>query len=231
VAPVNLGRFVCAAVLVGVVAPLSAGRALAQAPGPIPTPTPRMVDLPAAHPTGGAPLMEVLAQPTAALDLGGGRVSMQHLANLLWAGYGPARAPEPAEPGAPNPASARPIEVYVLLRAGAFLHDPAGQHLKQVVEQDIRGLSGPQDPAWRAPVTLVYVVSVDPASRLTGAERDLSAAVGVGMMVQNVALYCASEGLAAIDRPLTNRRALARRLRLRTDQRVIAAQAIGQRRN
>ena len=173
--------------------------------------------------------MDVLAQPAAPLDLGGGRLSMQHLANVLWASAGRGRTQLDADTAAPHPAAPRPTDVYVLLRAGAFLYDATAHRLKQVVEQDIRGLSGPQDPTWRAPVTLVYVITVDLTSRVATTERDLGAAVGVGTIAQNVSLYCASEGLTSTDRPLTNRRALGRRLQLRADQRVVAAQAIGPR--
>jgi hypothetical protein len=96
-----------------------------------------------------------------------------------------------------------------------------------IVAQDIRGLCGLQDPRWRAPVTLVYVVDLTKSARPSALEKELSAAMDAGTMAQNVSLYCASENLSASERPVANTRILGRRLRLRSDQRIVAAQVIG----
>ena len=169
--------------------------------------------------------MDVLAKPAASLDLGSSRFSMQHLSNLLWAGSG---APRPsADASAPPAPVVRTADVYVLLKAGAFLYDPSSHSLRPIVAQDIRGLVGLQDPRWRAPVTLVYVLDPTKGAPPGAAPRELSAAMTAGTMAQNVSLYCASEGLSASERPVTNPRVLGRRLRLRSDQRIVAAQVVG----
>jgi len=169
--------------------------------------------------------MDVLAKPAASLDLGSSRFSMQHLSNLLWAGSG---APRPsADASAPPVPVVRTADVYVLLKAGAFLYEPASHSLRPIVAQDIRGLVGLQDPRWRAPVTLVYVLDPTKGAPPGAAPRELSAAMTAGTMAQNVSLYCASEGLSASERPVTNPRVLGRRLRLRSDQRIVAAQVVG----
>jgi hypothetical protein len=188
-------------------------------------PEAKTIELPAARQSGGLPLMEALSKPATPLDLGSGRLSMQHLSNLLWAGSGGGRAKADATNA--GPASSRATEIYVLLKAGAFVYDPTSHALKQIAAQDIRGLCGLSDPRWQAPVTLVYVVDMAKSARPGASEKDLSAAMDAGLMAQNVSLYCASEGLSAAERSLSNPRALGRRLRLRPDQRIAAAQVVG----
>jgi Nitroreductase family len=183
------------------------------------------VHLPVPRQSGGLPLMEVLAKPATPVDLGSGRLSMQHLSNLLWAGASVARPKDPA--AAADRSVPNATDIFVLLKAGAFAYDPASHRLQQIVAQDIRGLCGMQDPRWQAPVTLVYVVDLAKSARRVVAERDLGAALDAGVMAQNVALYCASESLSAGERTIANPRALGRRLRLRPDQRVVAAQVVG----
>jgi hypothetical protein len=191
----------------------------------VPQPAARVsIQLPQARQSGGLPLMDVLAKPTASLDLGSSRFSMQHLSNLLWAGSGAPRTGDASIPAVPV---VRTADVYVLLKAGAFLYDPASHSLQPVVAQDIRGLCGLQDPRWRAPVTLVYVLDLTKSAQPGVTPRELSAAMTAGTMAQNVSLYCASEGLSASERPVANPRVLGRRLRLRSDQRIVAAQVVG----
>jgi len=210
-----LGRAVLCAIALAAAAPVCRGQ-VAEA---------RTIDLPAPRQSGGLPLMEALSKPSTPLDLGSGRLSMQHLSNILWAGSGGGRAKADASSaGAPAP---RSTEIYVLLKAGAFVYEPASHALKQIAAQDIRGLCGLSDPRWQAPVTLVYVVDLAKSARPGAGEKELGAAMDAGVMAQNVSLYCASEGLSAAERSVSNPRVLARRLRLRPDQRIAAAQVVG----
>ena len=185
----------------------------------------KTIDLPAPRQSGGLPFMEVLSKPATAVDLGSGRLSMQHLSNLLWAGSGGGRAR--AETSSGGGTVLRTTDIYVLLKAGAFVYEPGSHTLKQIAAQDIRGLCGLTDPRWQAPVTLVYVVDLAKSARPGISEKELSAAMDAGVMTQNVSLYCASENLSAGERTVANPRALGRRLRLRPDQRIAAAQVIG----
>jgi hypothetical protein len=186
---------------------------------------PTIIELPAPRQSGGLPLMEALSKPAVPLDLGGGRLSMQHLSNLLWAGAGRGQSKDAAASG--GAAVPHKTDIYVLLKAGAFAYDPVAHSLKQIAAQDIRGLCGLDDPRWQAPVTLVYVVDLAASVRPGATEREMRAAVDAGLMAQNVSLYCASEGLSAGERAIADRRVLGRRLRLRPEQRIAAAQVIG----
>ena len=67
-------------------------------------------------------------------------------------------------------------------------------------------------------------------SRMTGVPRQAAievAAVSTGAMVQNVYLYCASEGLGTVARGWIDRDALGDAMNLREDQYIILAQTVG----
>jgi len=58
-------------------------------------------------------------------------------------------------------------------------------------------------------------------------DRLLYAGADAGVIALNVYLFCASERLATVVRASVDRTALARRIGLRTDQRIILAQSVG----
>jgi hypothetical protein len=53
------------------------------------------------------------------------------------------------------------------------------------------------------------------------------AAADTGFIGQNVYLYCATQGLAAVFRAMIDRQELAKALKLRPDQRITFAQTVG----
>ena len=63
--------------------------------------------------------------------------------------------------------------------------------------------------------------------RAANSDKDFYSAADTGFISQNVYLYCASEGLATVVRGSIDRPALAKRMRLRQDQRIILAQSVG----
>jgi len=50
---------------------------------------------------------------------------------------------------------------------------------------------------------------------------------GHGFISQNVYLFCASEGLSTVVRALIDRPALAKAMKLRSDQKIVLAQCVG----
>ncbi|MDZ7379152.1 MAG: nitroreductase family protein, partial [candidate division KSB1 bacterium] len=54
-----------------------------------------------------------------------------------------------------------------------------------------------------------------------------SSATDTGFISQNVYLFCASEGLATVVRNMVDKAALAEKMGLRQDQRVVMAQSVG----
>ena len=58
-------------------------------------------------------------------------------------------------------------------------------------------------------------------------DKAFYSAADTGFISENVYLYCASEGLATVVRGSVDRKALAKAMKLRTEQKIILAQTIG----
>ncbi len=186
---------------------------------------PATLDLPAPQKTGGMPIMEALSKRATARAFATQDLSPQQLSNVLWAAFGVNR-PD-GKRTAPSAMDFQETDIYVLMKQGAYVYDAKAHRLTQVLAEDIRTLGGVQPFVKDAPVTLVFVVDPERMGRGTAAEKDSYASFDVGFISQNVYLYCASEGLATGVRAYVDRDALAKRLSLRPDQKIIAAQSVG----
>jgi nitroreductase len=178
--------------------------------------------LPAPQKTGGLPLMEALARRASEKDYDATReLSTQQLANLLWAGFGVNR-PD-GRRTAPSASNLQDVEIYVLMKPGAYVYDAANHKLRLVVAQDLRALGGKPD----APVTLIYVADLSKRTSGTAESKQNIASINSGFISENVYLYCASEGLATVYRGGYDRPALTEKLKLRADQGLVASQPVG----
>ena len=88
-------------------------------------------------------------------------------------------------------------------------------------------MTGRQDFVELAPVNLVYVADNEKARRQSPDDEIFYAAADTGVIVQNVYLFCASEGLATVVRGIVPREALAKEMGLQPTQRITLAQTVG----
>jgi nitroreductase len=214
------------------------------------------ITLPAPQKTGGAPLMDTLARraTSRAFDADAPDLTPQQLSNLLWAAFGINR-PD-GKRTAPSALNFQEVDIYVLLRQGAFLYDAAKHTLLPVAgngsapgnsdegnagkpetgSRDLRALGGTQAFVKQAALTLVYVTDFSrmgrmgeglPTAEATALRRE-AAAFCVGAVAQNASLYCASEGLITGVRMAFDRAKLGAALGLRGDQWISLAQSVGQ---
>jgi nitroreductase len=183
------------------------------------------LELPPPRKTGGLPLMEALARRASSREYDAREVPLGHLSSLLWAGFGVNR-PD-GHRTAPSARNWQEVDIYVLLKEGAFLYDAKAHRLVPVLAGDARALAGTQDFAKTAPLTLVYVADLARMGSGSAAEKEPMAWVDTGFISQNVYLYCASEGLATVVRASVDKPALGAKLSLRPDQRIIVAQSVG----
>jgi nitroreductase len=175
---------------------------------------------------GGRPLMQVLNERKSSRAFSTEQLPAQVLSNMLWAAFGVNR-PDSGKRTAPSARNWQEIDVYVATADGLYLYEARGHMLRRVLGEDIRALTGRQPFVGEVPVNLIYVADF---SRMGGAadeDKVLYSAAGTGFISQNVYLYCASEGLATVVRGLVDRPALAKAMKLRSDQRVILAQSVG----
>ena len=182
--------------------------------------------LPAANTTGGLPLMQALAQRQSQREFDPAPLPLQMLSDLLWAAAGINR-PELAGRTAPSAMNAQEVDVYVALPEGLYRYAAPTQTLHLVSATDVRRVTGYQDFVDTAPLDLVLVADHARMKLVPAAQRETFAFAAAGAMAQNVYLYCASSGLAAVIRAWLDRDALAQAMGLTNDQQVLLSQTVG----
>jgi SagB-type dehydrogenase family enzyme len=184
------------------------------------------VQLPSPQTDIGKPLMQALKMRQSARTFDARALPAQELSNLLWAAAGINR-PETGKRTAPSAMNWQEIDVYVALPEALYLYDAKTNSLKPVVFKDLREASGKQPFVKDAPLNLIYVADVSKMKNANEQDQTFYSAADVGFIAQNVYLYCASQGLAAVMRGLVDRPALGKAMNLRPDQKVMFAQTVG----
>ncbi|HNS49528.1 MAG TPA: nitroreductase family protein, partial [bacterium] len=123
----------------------------------------------------------------------------------------------------PSASNRQEIDIYVAMARGLYLYNAKEHRLDPVLAEDIRTVTGAERLVKDTPVVLVFVADY---ARMSG-NKDLYSATDTGYISQNVYLYCASEGLATVVLGTVNREALAGRMKLRPDQKIILTQPVG----
>lgn len=177
----------------------------------------------------GISIMQALKNRKSERDLSDKKLSLQHLSELLWAANGVNR--EDGKRTAPSALNRHTADVYVVLQEGVYLYKPVKHQLIPIVEGDFRKLTGTQDYVYTAPVNLIYVADLDKLKDLpkpaSTDEKLKWACIEAGHKAENVYLYCASEGLGATTRMLIDKEKIGNTIKLRSEQIVILAQAVG----
>jgi len=121
---------------------------------------------------------------------------MRDLSDLLWAANGINR-PDEGKRTAPSAMNAQDVDVCVFMKQGVYLYEHRDYTLIGIVEGDHRKLiAGRQEIVAEAPVSLLLVSDI---SRFRAGSDELKrtwAAIDVGIVSQNISLFCASAGLA-----------------------------------
>lgn len=176
--------------------------------------------------TGGMPIMEVLAKRSSSRSFSDKELSGRILSNLLWAAYGINR-PESGKRTAPTALNRQEIDVYVVLKTGAYIYNAKENSLEQVTNKDIRSLTGKQGFVNDAFLNLVYVADMNKSAGESIEEKMMYSGAAAGFIGQNVYLYCASEGLNTVIRAYIDREKLGKALSLKPNQKIILAQTVG----
>ncbi|MCV2368686.1 nitroreductase family protein [Roseateles oligotrophus] len=185
-----------------------------------------MVALPAPKLPPTASLEQALKRRRSSRDFLPDALTLEQLSALLWAAFGINRR-DSAGRTAPSAHNWQEIDVFVVLREGAYRYDPQAHRLLLVKAEDLRGASGTQDFVADAPLNLVYVADFTRMSGARPEEREFLAGADAGCIAQNVYLLCAVAGLASVVRGLIDRQRLAKALGLSSQQRIALAQTVG----
>jgi SagB-type dehydrogenase family enzyme len=184
------------------------------------------VQLPPPQTEIGKPLMQVLKLRQSSRSFETTALPMQELSNLLWAAYGINR-PETGKRTAPSAMNWQEIDIYVVLKDGAYIYEVQSHSLTLVSTQDLREATGKQLFVQEAPVNLVFIADGMRMSRVGEEEKLRWSSADAGFIAQNVYLYCASQGLAVVVRGMVDRESLAKELKLRPEQKIVLCQTVG----
>lgn len=177
------------------------------------------ISLPQPQKQGGMPLMEALSNRKSTREFSADRrLSDQQLSDLLWAACGYNREDKLTIPTALN---RQEVSVYVITPEGAWLYAAKENKLIQVTDKDIRDYSAAQDYAKQAPLNIAIV------SDKALMEHDVFAGTAAGAVMQNIYLWCASNGIGTVTRGSFDGENLAKALNLKPTQRVMLVQTVG----
>jgi len=214
---VNRREFLKASLATGAILSMGPNVALAEEPKAIQLLKPQM--------GSGSPFMQLLWKRMSSREFSPEPLPAEVLSNLLWAAFGINR-PD-GRRTAPTASNKQEIDVYVAAPGGLYLYDAKGSLLNPILAEDVRAATGKQDYVKSAAVNLVYVADFSKMNPGSNEDKILLSAAATGLICENVYLYCASEGLAAVVRANIDKPALARVMKLRPDQNIVLAQSVG----
>ena len=163
---------------------------------------PKDIQLNAPNKTGGKSIMQSLADRHSDREFDSKELSVQEISDLLWAANGVNR-PD-GRRTAPSAMNKQEVDVYVLLKDGAYLYDAAKHVLKGVATGDHRALigGGPRgnQPSSTPPVGLVLVSDLSKFGANVGDRAFQMGALDAGIVSQNINLFCSGKGFSTVPR-------------------------------
>lgn len=184
------------------------------------------IKLPEPSREGGLPLKEVLNNRQSTRHFSPVALTSQQLSDLLWAAFGFNRGGY-VKRTAPSSDNHQEIDIYLALESGLYLYDAMSNKLIHKGTKDIRTATGKQGFVSKAPLNLVYVANYADNSDLNERDNLTSSGIHVGCIVQNVYLFCASEGLGAVSRGSFDEKALGLAMKLGEGNKIILTQTVG----
>jgi SagB-type dehydrogenase family enzyme len=147
----------------------------------------------------GLPVMKALSVRASAREWSDRKLELQDVSDLLWAANGINRPDKKRT--ASSAMNAQDVDVYVFVKAGAYLYDAAahalvpvlaGDHMAEIMMMRPGAPSGPQS---QPPIQLVLVSDISRFRMGETAQKLEWAALDTGIVSQNIALFCAATGL------------------------------------
>lgn len=152
-------------------------------------------------------------------------INIQDLSDLLWAANGINRTD--GKRTAPSALNKQDIDVYVIMKDGAFLYDAKAHALNPIAKGDHRAaVGGGQDFVKEAPVSLVIVSDLSRFGKVSD-QTKIMAAMDAGIVSQNINLCCAGIGLSTVPRASMDQNALKQILKLSDSQILLMNNPVG----
>ncbi|MCS7187880.1 MAG: SagB/ThcOx family dehydrogenase [Armatimonadota bacterium] len=185
---------------------------------------PEVIKLPKPNKKRGLPVMEALAVRASVTEWSDKDLSIQDLSDLLWAANGINR-PEIGKRTAPSSQNAQDVDIYVFMKDGVYLYDAQAHSLVHLVQGDHRLLFFPprpqQPPTEQMTVPPVVLLLVTDISRFRFGPEELKrewGAIDVGIVSQNISIFCAAVGLGTRPRASMDREKIRTLLKLKETQ-------------
>jgi hypothetical protein len=201
----------------------------------------KVITLPSPKREGGKSVLASLWRRKTDRTIGGKKITLQTLSDLLWAASGfNRRTGGPfGIPGrtAASASNSQEVDLYAALEEGIYRYEPGPHALYPVAWGDLRGLAigrGQNRMGTKAPVRLIYVVNIEKFKEAGFQEpglwdKETQKAyyyADTGLMAGNVYLLAASKGLACWFHNC-DKAGLAAKLRLRPSQKALFGQTVG----
>jgi len=160
-------------------------------------------------------------------EFAGQDLNKQDLSNLLWAANGYNR-PETMKRTAPSAMNRQEVTVYAVIKEGIYEYNPKDESLILKAEGDYRNLvAGRQDFVKSAPVSILLSADVSKLGDAKNIHAQYMASVDVGIVTENICLYCAAANLAVVPRASMDTNALKKLLNLDDNQLLIMNTPVG----
>lgn len=169
----------------------------------------------------GLAVMKALSLRASATDYDTTSFKLQDLSDLVWAANGINRA-ETGKRTAPSAMNSQDIDIYVIMKSGAYLYDAKMQLLVLINAGDYRLLAaGKQVDVARAPVNCVLVSDISRFKSGDDSSKLLWAAEDAGIVSQNISVFCAGVGFATRPRVTMDQQKLSEVLKLKASQHLM----------
>ena len=171
----------------------------------------------------GTSVMQALSARQSATDYSDRLLSVSDMSDLFWAANGVNR--EDGRRTAPSAMNAQDVILYAFTPQGVYLYDAGTHELKPVVAGDQRQVFGERG---MAPLIVLMVSDVSKFGDRTPLDmRREFGAIDVGIVSQNIAVFCSGNGIWTRPRASMDRDAVKRLLHLNDTQLPMLNNAIG----
>jgi len=164
--------------------------------------------------TRGGAVMTALSDRKSSNEFSEKKLSLQDLSDLFWAANGINR--EDGKKTAASAMNKQDVDVYAFMEEGVYLYDAVAHELKPVASGDHRKLFGERGAS---PLCLLMVSDISRFGTVGSEElRKEWGAIDIGLVSQNIALFCSGCGLATKPRAGMDREGLKKVLKLSDTQ-------------
>lgn len=172
-------------------------------------------------------VMKALSERKSTREYASRPLSMADLSDLLWAANGFNR-PAESKRTAPSARNVQDVDVYVILPQGTYLYNAKDDRLELVAAGDHRAVvAGPQEFAKNAPVSLLLVSNLDKLGNTTSKGTQLMGAVDVGIVSQNISIFCSAVNMGTVPRGTMDVNKLKTILKLKDSQLPLINHPVG----